>query len=58
MGDENIYNNRMSDSELWHLLCIAMDEGRISVILENSIDTIDGGVVVTEIDDVIEHLLK
>ena len=46
----------MSDSELWKLFCISINEGKISVILEGTNNTIDGGEIVTEVDDVIDHI--
>lgn len=44
------------NSQLWELLCRAIDEGEISIIHENADSSIDGGVIVTDIDTVIEHI--
>lgn len=43
-------------AEKWHSLCIAVDEGDISMILEGATETIDGGEIVTSIDDVLDHI--
>lgn len=45
-----------TNSYLWEKFCDALEDGRISVILEDASDTIDGGVIVTDIGDIIDHL--
>jgi hypothetical protein len=45
-----------AESVLWRTVCRAIDEGVVSVILENADTSIDGGEIVTNIDEVIEHI--
>jgi hypothetical protein len=45
----------------WRLFCEALDAGAISVICENHparTPTSEGGLIVTELDEVMEHLFR
>lgn len=46
----------MEERGKWLAVCEAMAECKISVILEAARDSIDGGVIVTDIDDVLDHI--
>ena len=49
------------DAAKWNLFCDALDAGRVSVICEghpDRTDTIDGGVIVNQLDEVAEHLVR
>lgn len=37
-------------------ICEALDMGLISIILERATDSIDGGLVVCDIDEVLEYI--
>lgn len=50
MQDEAIAN--------FQLLSEAMDAGLISIVVENQNDSIDGGVIMTDMSDVLDALSK
>jgi len=52
----NRYKALQESDENWLAFCRALDEGRIAVVLEGASDSIDGGVIVTDIDEVLEHI--
>ena len=44
----------MSNSQLWEAFIRMVDEGKLSVIVENAMPTIDGGEIVTDAGDVFD----
>lgn len=53
---QHLAEQQKKDAENWRKFCQAIDECKISVILENADDSIDGGVIVTSADDVLEYI--
>lgn len=45
-----------NDAKKWRALCEAVDEGKLSLILEKATTLIDGGEIVTDIDSALEHI--
>ena len=53
---ENTIRDLNAQADKWLAFCRALDEGRIAVILEGASDSIDGDVIVTDIDEVLEYI--
>jgi len=48
----------MNKSRMWDTFMQMVDEGKISIIVEGALDTIDGGEIVTDVGEIVDVIAE